>query len=59
MLQIAILPVVRHFVGMFGGVLAERGWASDNDATLISGAIITLITIGWSIIEKMLKAKQG
>jgi hypothetical protein len=60
MLQTIVLPIVRHLLGMFGGTLAGSGVVSENDANLLTGAILTVIAIGWSIAEKLIaKNKAG
>jgi len=44
--------VVRHIVGAAGAVLVAQGVADADQVQQISGAISTLIAVGWSIKQK-------
>lgn len=59
MLQTVFLPIIRHVVGAFGGTLAGSGLANENDANLLAGAIVTVLTIGWSIVEKLIAKNKA
>ncbi len=59
MLQTIVLPVVRHLLGAFGGSLAGSGIVNENDANLLVGAIVTVVSIGWSIVEKLIAKNKA
>lgn len=44
--------LIRHAVGMLGGVLVAKGLGDQNTATELVGALTTLAMTGWSIWEK-------
>jgi len=48
----AILGVVRHILTFMGGFAAERGIASGEEVQTGVGAVITLIGLVWSVLNK-------
>jgi hypothetical protein len=48
----AILGVVRHVLTFMGGFAAERGIASGEEVQTGVGAVITLIGLVWSVLNK-------
>lgn len=50
--QDTILGIFRHVLTVSGGALITKGLASDSQVTDLVGAIITIIGVVWSIIEK-------
>lgn len=48
----AILGLVRHILTTAGGVLASKGAIGESDAEIAAGAIVTLVGIIWSVLEK-------
>jgi hypothetical protein len=53
----AILPLVRHLLTFFGGVVAANGYATEGQITEIVGALMTMISVGWMIAVKRTDAK--
>lgn len=47
-----ILGILRHAATFGGGVLTSKGLASSDDISTGVGALITLIGVVWSIMEK-------
>lgn len=47
-----ILGIVRHVLTFGGGFLVTEGYISDSMLESGTGAIITLIGIIWSVIQK-------
>lgn len=41
--------IVRALMGAAGGVLIAVGWVDETSWLEISGAIVTLATVGWSL----------
>lgn len=52
----SILGVIRHILTSAGGAVAAQGHLTSDDASLAVGAIVTLVGVIWSVIEKR-KAK--
>jgi hypothetical protein len=48
----AILGVVRHILTFMGGFVAERGLASGEEVQTGVGAVVTLIGLVWSVLNK-------
>lgn len=44
--------VVRTVMATFGGTLIASGLASGGDVEALSGAVATLVALGWSIWTK-------
>ena len=44
--------LVRHCLSTFGGAVVASGLASQEQWTVLSGGIVVLITILWSIASK-------
>jgi len=58
------LGVVRHVVTGWGGALVVHGWATQDQANQLVGAVMVIVPIAFSIYDKMqaqskLKAAQG
>lgn len=51
-----ILGIARHLLTAAGGALVARGMIDAGNAEAAIGAVVTLIGIGWSMIEKRLRA---
>ena len=47
-----ILGIVRHVLTFGGGLLAGKGVIDESVAVEITGALITLIGIVWSYLDK-------
>jgi hypothetical protein len=47
-----ILSIVRHSMTFIGGLLITKGYIDDAQLAEISGAIVSLISIVWSILDK-------
>lgn len=52
MSKAAILGVVRHILTFMGGFVAERGWSSGEEIQTAVGAVVTLIGLIWSVLNK-------
>lgn len=52
----SMFSIVRHVLTFGGGYIAAKGYIDQSMANEAVGAIVTLITIGWSVMEKK-KAK--
>ena len=48
----AILGIIRHVATFMGGFLAERGLASGEELQTGVGAVVTLIGLVWSVLNK-------
>ena len=46
------LPIVRHLLQLAAGALVARGMMDDGTATELTGALISVVSIVWMIIEK-------
>jgi hypothetical protein len=47
-----ILGVARHVLTAAGGAIVARGWLDAGQAEVAIGALIALIGVGWSMVEK-------
>ena len=56
--QDQILAIVRHLLTMVGGVLMMHATVDAATWELISGAVIGIAGIAWSIYDKNKKAKE-
>lgn len=48
----AILALLRHGMTLAGGVLVTRGYIGAGDLDLIVGALLTIGSVAWSVIQK-------
>ena len=48
----AILGIVRHILTFGGGVMTQAGIASDDQITTGVSAIVTLVGLVWSVLNK-------
>lgn len=48
-----LISVIRYGLAFAGGLIANMGWASNDEWTAISGALLTLISVGWSVYAKI------
>lgn len=48
----AILGVIRHLLTFGGGYVAAQAYASSDEITTGVSAVMTLIGIVWSVVEK-------
>lgn len=44
--------IIRHILTTIGGAVVARGIASEDDVTLVVGAVSTLAGVAWSIWQK-------
>lgn len=47
-----ILAVIRHLLTFGGGLLAQKGLVGNADLETGIGAVVTLVGLTWSILEK-------
>jgi hypothetical protein len=52
MSQEQIFGVIRHVFTAVGGIVIAQGYISDSMYTELSGAVITLVGVIWSIVAK-------
>lgn len=52
----AILGITRHLLTIGAGVLVTRGVIDASAAETLVGAGAALVGVGWSIIEKRMRA---
>lgn len=52
MTQEQILGVVRHGLTLVGGFLITKGLLDESSVTELSGAILSIITVIWSVTSK-------
>jgi len=50
--QEQIFGVIRHVFTAVGGIVIAQGYISDSMYTELSGAVLTLIGVVWSITAK-------
>lgn len=48
----SVLGVVRHILTTAGGYFVSSGLVTADDITAAVGAIVTLVGVTWSVIEK-------
>lgn len=53
MLFTLALPIIRHTLTTAAGALVAKGLVDASMTDQVVGALMTLGTVGWSIIEKM------
>jgi hypothetical protein len=54
-----VLGILRHLLTTSGGALVTKGLASADEAEQLVGAVLTLIGVAWSIMEKIKKSDSG
>lgn len=47
-----VLALVRHILTFVGGAAVARGYMDDASMQQIVGAVVTLISLGWSLLDK-------
>lgn len=57
MFTMVIGPIIRHLAGAAGAILASYGWVEASQTEAVTGAILTLAMVGWSIIDKKKNVK--
>ena len=53
MTQDQFMGVLRHLLSALGAFVVAKGIADEDTVVQASGAIGTLVAIGWSMIEKL------
>ena len=53
-----VSALVRHGLGIVGGVLMSAGFVSETEAQAFVGAAMALAAIGWSILRKWLRKQR-
>ncbi len=51
----AILGVVRHILTFGGGFMTQAGLTSEDDITTGVSAVVTLVGLVWSVLNKRKK----
>tara|TARA_R100000808_G_scaffold512_1_gene2676 strand:+ start:25149 stop:25316 length:168 start_codon:yes stop_codon:yes gene_type:complete len=51
----AILGIVRHILTFGGGFITERGLATGEEVTTGVAAVVTLVGLVWSVMNKRKK----
>lgn len=57
MIQAIVTGIIRAVLAAVGGGYVQRGIVDQDQLTAVIGAVITLVTIGWSVRSKFV-AKQ-
>lgn len=55
----AITPIAKYVLGVLGGAAAGQGLLREEEVTAAIGALITLLPILWSLVERWIKARQA
>lgn len=50
--KVAVLGIIRHILTFGGGWIVARGLLDEATWVELSGAIITVIGVVWSVMEK-------
>lgn len=50
--QEQILGIVRHVLTILGGVLVSKGDLEAGQVELLTGAVVTVLGVAWSIYAK-------
>jgi len=50
-----LIPIIRHAIGFGGGILVGKGIVDQQSAQEVAGALMTLVSVGWSLFEKRKK----
>ncbi|RME68565.1 MAG: hypothetical protein D6781_10645 [Verrucomicrobia bacterium] len=58
-LKSQILGLIRHILTTAGGGLAAQGLASADEINTAAGAIVTLVGVIWSILEKRARRQRA
>lgn len=53
-----IQAAVRHFLNGLGVILAGQGWVGQDDLTMITGGLMTVLSFGWSLYNKFSNQKK-
>lgn len=51
-MRAALLGVLRHALTTLGGSFVTSGLLSADELQQLVGAVLTMVGIGWSVIEK-------
>lgn len=51
-LKLSLGLVLRHSLGILGGVLMEQGRVTAEDWTTVQGAAAVVLAVTWSYLEK-------
>lgn len=54
-----ILGIIRHAATFGGGVLTSKGLTSADEISTGVGALVTLIGVVWSVMQKRAAAKAA
>jgi hypothetical protein len=52
LMRTTALAMIRHALTFCGGLVVARGYIDSGSAAEITGAVMTLIGVAWSIAEK-------
>ncbi len=51
-------PIIRHLAGAAGAILASQGLIEGGQVEAVSGAILTLAMVVWSLFDKKQNVKK-
>lgn len=51
-MQAMVLGIIRHALTVAGGALVTSGYLGSSDVEQIVGALVTIIGVGWSVLNK-------
>jgi hypothetical protein len=52
MFTMIIGPIIRHLAGAAGAILASQGLIEGGQVEAVSGAVLTLAMVAWSLFDK-------
>lgn len=56
--QDTVLGIVRHLLTAGGGILVASGYTTNDQWTAISGGVVALVGVIWSILQKKQAASK-
>ena len=55
--KIASGLIARHLLTTLGGIVVAKGWIESSDLEPITGAILVLTGVVWSVVTKLRASK--
>jgi hypothetical protein len=49
--------LLRHVLTAAGGILASKGFIGSSDVEILTGAVIAIVGVIWSVVAKRKKAQ--
>ena len=51
-----VMGVVRAVLSGVGGILVTKGFLGSSDVEIVVGAVVSVVTVVWSVLQKRGKA---